>query len=214
MPLTPDELTSLRQACDQLADGPSYRCEEYVTNLLNMALDFQMPSKAVDAATKYFNETHDAKTHDQVEALLARYPNTEEGNLSLAKFLWNYNLWSRAKFLREITKCLGERGIRDQESLARWVKEADFKRDVKGQFRTEKHSIGDVLFHWLQLRCGVDTVKADVHVRKFVGDAIGRPVTAAEAVSGLMTVAKDSGREPHRLDSAIWHFQHDRRTSG
>ena len=85
---------------------------------------------------------------------------------------------------------------------------------MKGQFRTEEHSIGDVLFHWLQLRCGVDTVKADVHVIKFVSDAVGRRVTAAEAKRGVMAVAKDSGRRASLLDSAIWHSQHDRRTSG
>ena len=104
MTLTPDELTSLRKACDQLADGPDYRCKDYVANLLNMALDFQMSTKTVDAAMNYCNETHRAKTHEQVEALLAKYPNTKEGNQSLAKFLWNNNHWTRAKFLREITE--------------------------------------------------------------------------------------------------------------
>jgi len=174
-----------------------------------MALDFLMNTEVVDKATKYFNETHGATTHEQVEALLARYPNTKEGNLSLAKFLWNYNLWSRAEFLRAITKRLADLEIRDQQSLECWVKKADFKREVKGQFRAGGHSIGPVLFDWLQLRCGVETVKADRHVKNFVSDAVGRRVTAAEAKRGVMAVAKDSGRRASLLDSAIWHSQHD-----
>lgn len=213
MALTPDEMDSLRKACDQLDDGPDYRCKDYVTNLLNMALDFQMRSKAVDAAVDYFKKTHKSKSHGQLKTLLAAYPNTKGGNRSLAKFLWNNNHWSRAKFLRKIMECLENRGVKDQRTLVRWAKEADFKRDVKGQFRTQEHSIGYTLFQWLQLRCGVNTVKPDVHVVNFVTSAVRRRVTPGEAVAGLKRVAMDSAREANRLDSAIWHFQHDQRTT-
>jgi len=214
MALTPEEMVLLRKACDQLDDGPDYRCKDYVTNLLNMALDFRMRTKAVDTAVNYFNDTHGAKNHGRVKELLAMYPNTKEGNQSLAKFLWNNNHWTRAKFLRKIIECLEERGVKDQESLESWVMKADFKRDVKGQFRTEEHSIGYTLFQWLQLRCGVNTVKPDVHVTNFAINAVRRRVTPTEAVAALRKIAKDSSREANRLDSAIWHFQHDRRTSG
>jgi hypothetical protein len=37
MALTSNKLTQLRKACDQLDDGPDYRCEDYVDNLLNSA---------------------------------------------------------------------------------------------------------------------------------------------------------------------------------
>ena len=78
---------------------------------------------------------------------------------------------------------------------------------MKGHFKTEEHNIGYTLFHWLQLRCGVDTVKPDVNVIKFVSSTVGRRVTAREAVAALEKIAKDSGREAYRLDSAIYHFQ-------
>lgn len=52
----------------------AYRCKDYVANLLNMALDFQMHAKVVDAAVNYFNNTHGAKNHGRVKELLALYP--------------------------------------------------------------------------------------------------------------------------------------------
>src|SRR5262245_36865512 len=181
MVLTLDELTRLREACDQLDDGPDYRCEDYVDNLLNTALDFYMRSKTSDAAISYFKRTHGAKTHQDVKTLIAKFPNTKEGNQSLAKFLWNNNHWSRAKFLRTILQFFEEKGITDQGSLDRWTNSADFEAHVKGQLKTEEHSIGYTLFQWLRVRCGANTIKPDVRVINFVSDVIGRKVTPAEA---------------------------------
>jgi hypothetical protein len=205
MTLTPDEMTRLSKACVQLEDGPDHRCADYVDNLLNTALDFHMKSKTADAAISYFKSVHGAKTHQDVKALIAKYPNTKEGNQLLAKFLWNNNHWSRAKLLRKIVQFFEERGVTDQGSLDRWAISADFETHVNGQLKTEEHSIAYTLFQWLRVRCGVNTVKPDVRVLNFVGDAVGRKVTPVEAVVGLEKVAKESSRRANRLDSAIWH---------
>jgi hypothetical protein len=210
MTLSPEELRHLRRACDKLDDGPNYRCKDYIPNLLNTVLDFQMKSKAVGAAMDYFEETHGARTHRRLKTLLSTYPNTERGNRNLAKFLWNNGLWTRAKFLRKILECFEERGVKGQKSLERWVKEADFESDVKGQFRSEHHSIGYALFQWLRLRCGANTVKADVHIINFVSEAIHRRVYAEEATEGLRRIAKESKRRANRLDAAIWHYQRNK----
>lgn len=183
MALSSDEMSRLQQACEQLDDGPDYRCEDYVANLLNMTLDFQMNTKTVDAAANFFKQRHGVTTHYELKSLLARHANTKEGNQLLAQFLWYNNHWSRAKFLRKIMECLEARGITDQTSLTHWVHDADFGQDVKGQFRTEEHSIGQTLFQWLRLRCGINTVKPDVHVRRFVSNAIGRKPTPKETVA-------------------------------
>ena len=107
---------------------------------------------------------------------------------------------------------LEEKGIKEQKSLKKWVEQADFETDVKEQFKTEgtKHGIGYTLFHWLELRLGIDTVKPDVHIMNFVTEAIGRKVSPEEAVSGLKDVAAQTKRKAALLDAAIWHYQRNK----
>lgn len=208
MALSAEEYALLRRRCDSLEDGPDYRCHDYIENLINTVIDFQMQSPAVQRATNHFNK-HKITTHDQLKALIDKFPNNKEGNQQLARELWNYNLWSRAKFLRTIMECFERRGIRDQESLKKWVHNADYHRDVQGRFRTEEHSIGYAIFKWLELRLGIDTVKPDVHILRFIADSIGRSVTANEAVSALTRIAKETNRDAFKLDAAIWNYQRD-----
>lgn len=207
MVLEDSEYARLQSRCASLEDGPDYRCNNYIENLLNTVLDFQMKSPVVEKATRYFFNTHGIETHDKLKQLINGFPDTKEGYLALAKRLWNYSFWTRDKFLRRIIECFDERGIRDQESLEEWVREADFERDAKGQFRTSEHSIGYTLFKWLQLRIGIDTIKPDVHILRFVADSIGRPISQDEAVSALTRIAKETNRKAYRLDAAIWTYQ-------
>lgn len=176
-----------------------------------MAIDFQMDSKVVVASINYFNNTHGAKSHKKLRSLIDAFPNTKKGNIDLALFLWGYKHWTRAKFLRKIIEFFEQHGVRGQKSLNKWVLAADFERDVKGRIKTEEHSIGFALFHWMQLRHGSNTVKPDVHVLNFVENAIGRRPSNVEAVAGLTSAANSLGRKAARLDAAIWHFQRDQR---
>lgn len=121
--------------------------------------------------------------------------------------MWNNNHWTRAKFLRMLLYEFESRGIKGQQSLKKWVSNADFEKDVKGQFKTEEHSIGIALFQWLRLRLGIDTVKTDVHIMNFVSTAIGRKISQQEALDALILVAKQTNRKASLLDAAIWHYQ-------
>ena len=103
--------------------------------------------------------------------------------------------------------------IADQNSLNKWVMEADFERDVQGKFRSANHSIGYTLFKWLQLRIGIDTIKPDVHIINFVTHCIGRSITPEEAVSALIRVAQETNRKAFRLDAAIWNYQRNNKSS-
>jgi len=221
MALTKGEFRKLRKQCDKLPDGPDYRGNNYVTNLLLTALDFHKRVETVDKALEYFRDNHRFRTHKGLKAHLRAFPDTKEGNLELANSLWNYNFWSRAKFLRILVKEFEARDVEDQKSLRKWVKSANFERDVKRKFeikfRSPKddtkectHSIGFTLFSWLQLRLGVPTVKPDVHVVRFVSSTIGRKVSDREASESLRLVAKQTNREPALLDSTIWHYQRGR----
>jgi hypothetical protein len=54
------------------------------------------------------------------------------------------------------------------------------------------------------MRQGVDTVKPDVHVHRFVEAALGRGLSDTDAVMVLTEAARRLGRSATRLDWAIW----------
>jgi hypothetical protein len=132
MSLSKPELKKLRTACEKLGKGKDYRCNDFIENLLLTALDFQMKVEVVNRSMAHFREECDFKTMRELEETLARYKDTESGNLKLAKCLWNYKHGTRAKFLRVIVAKFNERGIRGQLALQRWVATADFERHVRG----------------------------------------------------------------------------------
>lgn len=203
------EYKALYRACRRLDDGPDYRMSNYALNLINTALDFQFNAKAVNKAMCHYQENIGYSSHRKLKEIVNKFPNTERGNKRLAQHLWSNNMWTRAEFLRVLIHQFEIRGIRGQKSLTRWLRNADFERDIRGQFRTEHHSMALALFHWLCLRCGIDTIKPDVHVINFVSDAIGRRASTEESVQSLTKIAKKQGRKAYLLDSAIWHFQRD-----
>ena len=213
------EYKRLFQACRRLDDGPDYRMENYALNVTNTAIDFMARVETVNAAMQYYVDNVGYKSHRKLKELVDSYPNTKKGNMDLASRLWNNNMWTRAKFMRVLLGEFELRGIRGQKSLTRWLADADFEEDVKGQFKsrhrsegkTGYHSMGFALFNWLCLRCGIDTIKPDVHVLDFVEEAIGRRPTPRECVESLTKIASQQNRQCYSLDSAIWHLRHDRK---
>jgi hypothetical protein len=111
MALSAAEYSRLRKACSKLENGPDYRVNDYVTNLNNTVLDFQMKSPVVGAALKYFKKTHKIRTHFELRRLIDSFPSTKDGNRNLARVLWNNGHWTRAAFLRELLRCLEKRGV-------------------------------------------------------------------------------------------------------
>ena len=207
MALTKREVQKLRTECNKLEDGTDYRVNDYVTNLLNTVLDFQMKVRPLSTAMEYYEENHGYRTHKKLKSFIETFPNTKKGNLRLANALWNNNHWSRAKFLRMLLTEFENRGIKGQQSLKKWISKADFETHIKGQFKTKEHSIGIALFQWLRLRLGVDTVKPDVHIVNFATNAVGRKVSQQEALDSLLEVAEQTNRKASLLDAAIWHYQ-------
>ncbi len=219
--LTAREKRALRAACARLdyddADERDYRCNDYIENLLLTAMDFQVPAFAVATkAVKYFKKEHGFTNIKQLKRLLAKYPNTKRGNRCLANILWNNRHWTRARFLRTLVSEFEKRRVKDQRSLVRWLEKSTFEEHVEGKFRTARrghwspgrdHSLGYVLYNWLLLRCGFDTVKADSHVLNFVANAVGRTVSKQETTDALTDIAHSLHRRPYQLDAAIWHHE-------
>jgi len=180
----------------------NYLETDVVMNMLATVVDFQMHTTAVVRALGYFREQRwgSVRTLEDLQELFSCYPDDQEGNTRLAQHLWGYNLWTRAKMLRDLVEFFERLGVRDQEDLRAWAAQAEFKRDFEGRVR----GLGPAVFQWLVMRQGVDTVKPDVHVHRFVERAIGRRVSDAEAVQLVERAAVAIDVRPHKLDWAIW----------
>lgn len=69
------------------------------------------------------------------------------------------------------------------------------------------HGIGDRTVHMLLMYTGNDDlVKGDVHVMRFVSNALGRRVLAEEAEQLVTDAARELGLAPRLLDLKIWEF--------
>jgi hypothetical protein len=192
------ELDHLAVACATLPPAAgNYLMDDFVTNLLATVVDFQTQTPVVERALAHYRQHRWAEVRDlsDLKALFARWPPTQEGNTALAVYLWGYRLWTRAAMLRGLVVFLESVGVTDQESLRQWATTSSYE-DFKGQVR----GLGPAVYQWLVMRQGVDTVKPDVHVHRFVAGAIGRSVTDAEIIVALPVVAARLRVSSHALD--------------
>jgi hypothetical protein len=94
-------------------------------------------------------------------------------------------------------------GMRDQEGLHRWAQRAEFKRDFEGRVR----GLGPAVFQWLVMRQGLETVKPDVHVRRFAERAVGRGLSDQDVVNVVTRAANGLGIKAYESDWAIWEHE-------
>jgi hypothetical protein len=210
--LTENEVAKLVARCRTLPlTANEFVATDFVVALLETVMDYQNATTTVQRAGTYFEARawNEVRTLDDLEHVLARFPADKEGNDALAQYLWGYHHWRRAQELRGLVAYFRERDVTDLESLRAWATasaEKDFVGHIKG--------LGPTVYHGLVMRLGVETVKPDVHVLRFVVAAIGRPVNEREAVEGLVEAAKRIGIRPRTLDWSIWEYQRAIRVEG
>jgi hypothetical protein len=181
----------------------TYVEDDFVKNLLETVLDYMLQTQVVVKALEYFrdNRWEEVRTLDDLERLLERFPDDREGNTALAQHLWGYNLWTRAEQLRGLVRYFRSIGVGDQERLREWAHSSNFEDDFKGCVK----GLGPAVYQWLVMRQGVDTVKPDVHVRRFAEAAVGRPLNNDGEVIAVMTqAAQRLGIKAYELDWRVW----------
>ncbi len=121
--------------------------------------------------------------------------------------LWHYNHPQRVEILKRlIAKFQAIKKDMEIEddliAINAWGTKstiADFDNfDVKG--------IGFTTFQYLRLLCGADTVKPDIHLRRAVKDATGRPMSKLVTVTLVEETAHELGIPARRLDYALWRY--------
>jgi hypothetical protein len=182
-----------------------YVATDYVSALLDTVLDFQMHTTAVRKAIAHFNTErwNEVRTLPDLKSVLARYPDDQAGNEAIAQHLWGNRHWTRVHNLRGLTGYFDEQGIDSIEKLRQWATESDFKRDFEGRVK----GLGPTVYRWLVMRLGVETVKPDVHIRRFVESALGRTLSDEDVVDVVCAAARNLGMRTYELDWSIWEYQ-------
>ena len=175
---------------------------DFVLNLLETVLDYMQQTAVVAKALEHYkaHRWDEIRTLDDLEAVLARYGTDQEGNTDLALYLWGYKLWTRAEQLRGLARHFRAIGVTDQRSLQRWAETSTFEADFEGKVK----GLGLAVYQALVMRQGVDTVKPDVHVRRFDEGAVGRGLSDWEVVEVTTAAAQRLGIKAIELDWRIW----------
>ena len=203
--LSDRELDALEHAASSIPLGSfEFVADDYVLALFDTVLDYQNQAAAIQKAEEHYREQHDReiRTLDDLEAVLDRFPEDREGNDELAQYLWGNHHWRRAQELRGLVRYFRERNVTTLRQLRTWAtksQQEDFVGHIKG--------LGPAVYRSLAMRMGVDTVKPDVHVLRFVSAAIGRTATQAEAVEGLTEAAARLGLPARDLDWSVLGYQ-------
>jgi hypothetical protein len=201
--VTEAELGRLTEACRPLSVRPyEYEEHDYMTNVLLTVLDLQMHNVTVERSIQHYRHYrwHEIRTLDDLEDLLARCPGDQEGNRQVAQYLWGNNHWERVRRLRGLVPFLAEQSLRTQDDLRAWAQRGSYRTDFAGKVPY----LGAAAYHWLLMRLGVETVKPDVHVRRFVEAVIGHAATDDELVRAVTEAARRLDWSPRELDAAIW----------
>jgi hypothetical protein len=197
-----DVETVAAAASDLPAAGGVYIEEDFVMNLLETVLDYMLQTPVVIKALKYFGDhrREEVRTLDDLEFLFARFPEDKDGNMALAQHLWGYNYWTRAQQLRDLARYFRSIGVVDQDRLKQWAWGSTFKRDFEGRVK----GLGPAVYQWLVMRQGVDTVKPDVHLRRFAEKAVGRPMSDQDVIEVMTRAARRLDIKAFELDWRIW----------
>jgi hypothetical protein len=180
----------------------NYRDYDYVSTVVDTVIDFQLNETITTRAYKHFEDEQwaDLRTYGDLCAFMKRFPNTAKGNRRAAKELWGYEYGKRFGQLRALVKFLGRIGATDYPTLRRWAHASDFEQDFEGQVK----GLAFAVYKWLVMRLGVETVKPDMWIKRWLQHVTGRAFDDDEAVEALERAAKTTGKKADKLDWAIW----------
>lgn len=143
----------------------------------------------------------DLQTLHELRELIDSYP-------SPAAFVadaLNYRDAGRAQVLSDVATFLLRAvellpGASELERLQRWAQAAEPSDHRKAGIR----GFGLAGFQYLRMLFGASTTKPDVHIRRYVAEVVGHPVSDLEALTLLEQAAAKSGTALRDVDTAIW----------
>lgn len=175
---------------------------DYITNLFLTVLDLRLLNPIVKNAITHYEDNgwEEVRTLEDLERVLARFPDNPVGNREAAKYLWGYAYGERLGWLRGLVRWAREIGLTDQDRLRAWAYESNFQR----AFASRTKGLSIAAYCWLVMRLGVDTVRPDVMLYRFARKALGRDFGDFELIEVIMEAAHRVGRSARELDGSIW----------
>jgi hypothetical protein len=195
------EYAAVLVACKELPQARgNYHRDDYVINLLLTVLDYQNKRPTIEKSITHFRNHHGKSiySHESLRAFLNAHPDDREA----AQKLWGNNHWKRLHQLRDLLEFFAglPEPVTDNDSLRRWAERSDFEKDFRGKVK----GLGFAIYKWLTMRVGVNTIKPDIHIHRFLEKAAGRRLSDREAIAVLETVAREIDRKAYELDWSIW----------
>ena len=98
--ISEEDIDKLASAARELEPSASvYLEQDFVMNQLATVLDYMLQTEVVVKALEHFRQKrwNEALSLDDLERLMARFPDDQAGNTALAQQLWGYNFWTRAQ---------------------------------------------------------------------------------------------------------------------
>ena len=205
--LSPEEFSALANAVADLPFvKPNRAPVDYMLDLMETVINFHVRVEVVMSSLGYFHnhvqQQQKIYTHGDLKAVLSRFPDDEEGNKAASQLLWGNFMWTRIALLRKLMAFFESVGVTDQASFHAWAARSTFERDFKDRVK----GMGIAVFHWLQIRCNVDSVKPDVHVLNFGKRAIGRRVSEKMLVDAISQIAPLVGQSMATVDATVWFW--------
>ena len=205
--LSPEDFSALANAVADLPFvKPNRAPSDYMLDLMETVINFHVRVEVVVSSLSYFRDhvqqLHQIYTHDDLKAVLARFPDDEAGNKDASQFLWGNFMWTRIALLRKLMAFFESVGVTDQASLHAWAARSTFERDFKDRVK----GLGIAVFHWLQIRCHVDSVKPDVHVLNFGKRVIGRRLSEKVLVDAISQIAPLVNQSMATVDVTVWFW--------
>ena len=98
--LTESELEQLEAICRKVPlTSNTYIADDFITALFDTVLDYQNSVTTLRKAGDHFRADRwdEVRTLDDLERVMARFPEDREGDTELALYLWGNRHWRRAR---------------------------------------------------------------------------------------------------------------------
>lgn len=218
--ITEQQLDKLYSACLKLPDTSVIEEEAHVSGsplLIAMStvlsLNRRWYSHALPARQRFERGQYGYLSNEPLEAFSEVYREMIGDNGDWKKFsdtLWKNKEWQKAKQLTQLVDYLSDwcrkfhPELDERAALKRWASETS-----KESFLGKIHGLGPRAYEQLLWYIeGVNSIKLDRHVTKFLRGVLGVSVSEEDGINALKNIAAKMGISATSLDARIWdHMQ-------
>ena len=222
---SPEQLQALLHACEQFrgAKAPcGYRdglalC--VIDSVQSTGVTYSSVEGVVARYRSYRREQGGEPDLDGVPELLATF-NELGGPEGWAKEVGNRNRTStrggvlKAEAIQDAARVLGADGVETTGALVDAAADEMRLDRLRRAWCAVPGQRSGITWHYMQMLAGIEGVKPDRMICRFVADALGLPrraVTPAFALEIMTVAAKEMGMSPTNLDHAVWQWQRGRK---